>query len=483
MRADCRGFLGAHALRAVRADRACGACRHNQAHGAKAVRATSVQQCGEETGAGNAPKPRRCKGKAVRKLLLPLVSLLSGAGLLVVGTGLLFAVIGLQTLAADFPVLVTGLINSAYFAGFVFGTYACPKVIRRVGHIRAFAAMASIASTLPILLALWLNPWFWGGLRFVNGICLVGLYIVVESWLNVVAVTEIRGKVFAAYMAVSGVAMALGQWLILVGNSYGFVPFAVVSILFSFALLPITLTPVVQPEPVPAPKLGLVALFATSPIGVTGAVVSGLLSGAFYSLGHVFGQRVGMTEVGIATFMAATILGGAAFQWPVGHLSDRFDRRWVLFGVCAAGALVAFIGFSAALASESGLILLGLVYGGLTFTIYGLSVAHVNDLVERERVLEVTGGLLLLHGLGATLGPTLAGGLMDALGPGSLLLYFAAVLVTMGLVAWRYIRLRPLNRGEPGHKDSYVAMGAGPQAVLQLDPRTPDEPLIETATS
>lgn len=407
-------------------------------------------------------------------LLMPLSSLLSGVGLLVVGTGLLFSAIGAQAGLADFPVLVTGLINSAYFAGFVFGTYACPEIIRRVGHIRAFAAMASIASTLPILHALWLNPWFWGSLRFVTGMCLVGLYIVVESWLNVVAHSAQRGKVFAAYMAVSGIAMALGQWLILVGDRFGFVPFAMVSILFSFALLPITLTPVDEPEPTAAPKLSLLALFATSPIGVIGSVASGLLSGAFYSLGHVFGQRVGLSDAGMATFMAATILGGAAFQWPVGHLSDRHDRRWVLFGVCLTGAAVALTGFFLALGSEASLIGLGVIYGGLTFTIYGLSVAHVNDLIDRERVLEVTGGLLLLHGVGATLGPTLAGGLMDWAGPGSLLLYFTGVLVLLALGVWHFIRSKPLNRGEPGHKADYVVMGSGSQAVLALDPRSPD---------
>ncbi len=395
-------------------------------------------------------------------------------GLLVVGTGLMFSAIGAQTSSANFPVLVTGLIMSAYFAGFVFGTYACPEVIRRFGHIRAFAAMASIASTVPILHALWLDPWFWGALRFVNGVCLVGLYIVVESWLNVVAPSDQRGKVFAAYMAVSCVAMALGQWLILVGDRSGFVPFALVSILFSFALLPITLTPVSEPEPTSAPTLGLVELFSISPIGVIGAVASGLLSGAFYSLGNVFGERVGFSAAGIATFMAATILGGAIFQWPVGHLSDRNDRRWVLFWVCVSGAAVALGGFYFALQSEASLIALGMVYGGLTFTIYGLSVAHVNDLIDRSRVLQVTGGLLLLHGVGATVGPTVAGGLMDLLGPGSLLLYFAGVLVGLALCVWRYIRLRPLNRGERGHKADYVVMGSGSQAVLQLDPRSPD---------
>ncbi len=405
------------------------------------------------------------------KLLLPLASLLSGVGMLVVGTGLLFAAIGAQAGSARFSALVTGLIMSGYFAGFVFGTYACPVIIRRVGHIRAFAAMASIASTLPILHALWLNPWAWGVLRFVTGMCLVGLYIVVESWLNVVAKSHQRGKVFAAYMAVSGVSMALGQWLILVGDRFGFVPFALVSILFSFALLPITLTPVNEPEPTEAPKLGLFELFAISPIGVIGAVASGLLSGAFYSLGHVFGQGVGFSERGIATFMAATILGGAVFQWPVGHLSDRNDRRWVLFWVCTCCAALAGTGYYLAREYEDSLIFLGVLYGGLAFTVYGLSVAHVNDLIERSRVLEVTGGLLLLHGVGATLGPTLGGALMDQMGPESLMLYFAAVLVLLALGVWRFTSSRPLLVGAPGHKADYVVMGSGSQAVLQMDPR------------
>lgn len=415
--------------------------------------------------------PRSTLGFQLGKLLLPLASLLSGVSMLVVGTGLLFAAIGAQSGAARFSALVTGLIMSGYFAGFIFGTYACPIIIRRVGHIRAFAAMASIASTLPILHALWLNAWFWGSLRFVTGVCLVGLYIVVESWLNVVAKSHQRGKVFAAYMAVSGVSMALGQWLILVGNRFGFVPFAMVSILFSFALLPITLTPVDEPQPTEAPKLGLIELFAISPIGVIGAAGSGLLSGAFYSLGHTFGQGVGFSEAGIATFMAATILGGAVFQWPVGHLSDRHDRRWVLFWVCVCCAAVAGTGFYLAREYENSLIFLGIVYGGLAFTVYGLSVAHVNDLIDPSRVLEVTGGLLLLHGVGATVGPTLGGGLMDLLGAESLMLYFASVLLLLALAVWRYARTRPLNVGVPGHKADYVLMGSGSQAVLLMDPR------------
>lgn len=413
------------------------------------------------------------------KLFIPLASLLSGLAMLVLGTGLLFAAIGAQAGSARFSNLVTGLIMSAYFAGFVYGTYACPAIIRRVGHIRAFAAMASIASALPIFHALWANPFAWGLLRFITGVCLVGLYIVVESWLNVVATTQQRGKVFAVYMAVSGLSMAAGQWLILVGDRYGFVPFAMVSILFSFALIPITLTPVAEPEAMQAPKFVLRELFYISPIGVLGTLASGLLSGAFYSLGHAFSAGVGLSETGIASFMAATILGGAVFQWPVGHLSDKYDRRWVLGGVCCCCAVVALLGFYVARDYENWLIFLGVAYGGLAFTIYGLSVAHVNDLIEPHKVLEVTSGLLLLHGIGATLGPIAAGALMHDAQPENLMLYFAGVLLLLAISVWHFTSRQRHTNTPLAHKSDYVVMGAGSQAALKMDPRNaPADPAV-----
>ena len=411
---------------------------------------------------------------AVNKLLIPLASLLSGMSMLVIGTGLLFAAIGVQASSARFSGLITGLVMSAYFAGFVYGTYACPAIIRRVGHIRAFAAMASIASAIPMFHALWTNPFAWGLLRFITGVCLVGLYIVVESWLNVVATSTQRGKVFAVYMAVSGISLAAGQWLILVGDRFGFVPFALVSILFSFALIPITLTPVAEPQTMEAPRLVLKELIYISPIGVIGTLASGLLNGALYSLGHVFGQGVGFSERGIATFMAATILGGAAFQWPIGHYSDRHDRRWVLCWLCVASAAVAGLGFYLAREYEASLIVLGIVYGGLSFALYGLSVAHVNDLIDPSRVLEVTSGLLLLYGIGSTVGPTLAGGVMDLLGPEALMLYFSIVLGLVAISIWLFASKRFIHAAQSSHKTDYVVMGNGSQAVLQMNPRLVD---------
>ncbi len=412
----------------------------------------------------------------MRHLLLPLSSLLSGVGLLVVGVGLLFSVVGLRAGLAEFSGLTLGLVMSAYYVGFVLGTYACPAIIRRVGHIRAFAAMASIASTMPIFHALWTDPWFWGLLRLVTGVCLVGLYMAMESWLNTIAPAKERGKVFAAYMTVNFVALALGQWLILVGDRLGFVPFAMVSVMFSLALIPITLTAVDEPDPVPAPRLSLRNLYDASPLGVASVFASGVLSGAFFGMGAAFAQGVGLDDSGVASFMAATILGGALFQWPVGHYSDTHDRRVVLAWVSTVAAGLAVAAYFASGLWPSSLVLLGLGYGGMIFAIYGLAVAHVNDVIDSTRLLEFTGGLLLVHGAGSALGPTLAGVMMDGLGAASLMLFFAAVLVALVLYTLKRIRVAAPIPTED--KADFVLMGSGSQAVLQMDPRalTPNEP-------
>lgn len=421
------------------------------------------------------------RGSELGRLLWPLSSLLSGVGLLIVGVGLLFSVVGLRAGLANFSGLTLGLVMSAYFAGFVLGTYVGPMIIRRVGHIRTFAAMASVASTMPILHALWIDPWFWGLLRLVTGVCLVGLYIVVESWLNALAPNEHRGKVFAAYMSVNFVALALGQWLILVGDRLGFVPFAMVSVLFSFALLPITLTPVNQPAPVEAPSFSLRTLYLASPLGVAVAFASGLLNGTFYSMGALYAVGVGLSDAGVAAFMAATILGGAIFQWPVGHYSDSHDRRSVLLWVCLGAAALAAVAFVLPALNVGWLVGVGLLYGGLVFTVYGLGVAHVNDVIDSSRLLEFTSGLLLVHGVGAAVGPVLAGGVMDQFGASSLMVFFAAVLVLLALYTIKRMGAAPPV--PEAAKADYVVMGSGSQAVLQMDPRDTSEVSAPAASS
>jgi MFS family permease len=406
---------------------------------------------------------------SVRALLLQILSLFVGIGLLVVGVGVLFTELGLRAELLGFPVAITGVVMSAYFLGFVLGTYLCPAVIRRAGHIRAFSAMASVASVAPLLHALVASAWAWGLLRLLTGLCLVGLYMVIESWLNVIAPNRQRGRVFAAYMAVTLVSMALGQYLILAGGVLGFAPLALVSILLSLALVPVALTRVPEPPPVPVPRPDLRRLYAVAPVGFAGALAAGLVSGAFFGMGAVFAQRVGMGKDGVAAFMSATIAGGALLQWPIGHFSDRRDRRAVLAAVCGAGVLVAGLALAAARSSDAALIGVASVYGGLMFSVYGISVAHVNDLLEPGEMLEASGGLLLVYGTGATIGPAAAGLLMGHFGPGSLLVYFA--LVQLATAAFAFHRWRKIPRQAVGAPSAYVPMAGSSQAVLQLDPR------------
>lgn len=398
---------------------------------------------------------------------LPLASLFAGTGVMLVGIGLFFTALGMRAGLAEFSTAATGLVMSAYFAGFVVGTYVCPALIRRVGHIRAFAAMASIASTTAIVHAMIVEPWVWGLLRLATGVCVVGLYIVIESWLNTVAPNQYRGRIFSAYVALTLVAMGLGQFLVLAGDVLGFVPLGLVSILLSLALVPVALTRTREPRAVQAPSLGLRHLYAVSGIATVGSFASGMLNGAFFGLGAVFAQRMGLSEPGIAAFVAATIFGGALLQWPLGIWSDRHDRRRVLLAACAGATVLALAARLVAGLSSALLVVVAFFYGGLVFSLYGLSAALVNDRLQPGQVLEATSGLLLLHGLGAAIGPTLAGAVMNVLAPGSLLVYFALVLgslLAFGL--WRGPELET-----PAEKSPFVPMASSSHAVLALDPR------------
>ena len=408
---------------------------------------------------------------AVGPLLWRLSTLLLGAGFLIVGVGLLFSVLGLRAGVANFSSTTVGFVTAAYYAGFVVGTFVCPMLIRKVGHIRAFAAMASLASTMPILHAMWIDPWFWSLLRLITGMCMVGLYITIESWLNTLAPNALRGRVFAVYMLINFVALALGQWLILVGDRLGFVPFALVTVMFSLAVLPITMTRVDEPAPVHTPRLKLRDLYDASPMGMAAALTSGLITGAFYGMSAVFGNAVGFTDAGVASFMAVSILGGAVLQLPVGYYSDRSDRRVVLLWVCILGSGVTALCFILAQVSPNALIPLGLLFGGLIFSIYGLCVAHVNDVIDSSRLVEFSGGLLLIHGAGAAVGPVLAGTMMDLAGPASLMLFYAIVLGAMALYAFKRMQASPPVPAE--QKVDFVPMVGSSQTVLQLDPRGP----------
>ena len=412
----------------------------------------------------------RCEGNSLVSIILSIFSLLSGIGLLLTGLGLLGTVLGVRAAQEGFPDALTGLVMSAYFAGFILGTYLCPGIVRRVGHIRAYAAFAATASVCAFAHALLVEPLTWSLLRLVTGVCLVGLYLVIESWLNSETPNAQRGRVFAVYMTVTLLAMALGQYLLLVDPAGGFATFGVASTLFSLGLVPVALTRHPEPRPVGVVQLHLRHLYDLSPSGVVGALVAGLATSAFWGMGAVFAQRIGLSGTGIATFMSVTIVGGVLLQWPIGWLSDRVDRRLVLLGVAMFSSGAAAATAAATLWSQTALYLWAFFLGGAMFSIYSLSVAYLNDRLDPHEALDASQGVLLVYGAGAVLGPLAGGLMMHPFGPRGLFIYMAGVLGIFVLFALTRL---PVSSPVPEpERSTYMPMNRTSPVAAQLDPRT-----------
>ena len=395
--------------------------------------------------------------------------LLLGIGLLLVGIGLQGTLLVLRANLEAFSVPMTGFMMSAYFLGFIIGTFLCPRLIHGVGHIRAFAAFAAVTAAAAIAHGMLIDPWLWTALRVITGTCMVGLYMVIESWLNAMAPNEQRGRFFAVYIIITLLAMALGQYLILADDIAGYRLFSLTALLVALAVVPVALTRIIQPTPVTVPSIGLKHLYSKSPLGVSGALISGINNGAFWGLGALFAQRIGMSETGIALFMSLTIIGGALLQWPIGHLSDRYDRRHVLVLVSFVTAAIAGLAFLTVEISHALLIAISVGYGGFAFSLYGLSVAHVNDHLEADYMLEASRNLLLIYGAGAAIGPIVASYFMQQLGPGSFLLFLAITLLLLGALGLYRLRVGPVIPAE--EQMEFAPMAGTSPVALELDPR------------
>ncbi|MEN1957681.1 MFS transporter [Luteimonas changyuni] len=379
----------------------------------------------------------------------PLAALLAGAALLLMGAGLLSTLLAVRGRIEGYDDQVLGLVMSAYFAGFFLGTYAAPGLIQRIGHIRAFAFYSALCAATVLLHPVLVSPWAWGLLRLLTGVALVGLYTVIESWLNVQAPPGQRSQVFAIYMAVNLFALAAGQWFIGVAPAEGFMLFSLVAILICLGALPVTASRMVQPELPPMPRLALKALFRAAPAATFGALLAGMTLGGFWGLAAVYATRIGLDVTGVALLMSVTIIGGAALQWPIGRFSDGGDRRTTLVVVCvlAAGtALAMMLPFG-----QSGLPLYALCFcfGGLAFAIYPICMAHLLDHLPPESTLAAGSSLLLLNGVGSAIGPAVAGVAMTRFGPEALPAFYAATLALVALVAGGRRLLRHRDNDHP----------------------------------
>lgn len=400
--------------------------------------------------------------------ILSVLTLLFGIGLMLTGNGLIGTLLGVRGNIEGFSSAVIGLIMAGYFTGFVTGTFIVPRLIRIAGYVRTFAALASICSVTVLLHGLYPDPLIWFLARAAAGVCIVGIYIVIESWLNEQTTNEQRGHIFSAYMTTTLVGLGTGQLLLQTGDVTTLQLFALGSVLMSVGLVPVAFTRVKEPPLVEAHRLGLRKLYHASPLGVVGALFAGVGTGAFWGLAPVMAAGIGLNPSGISGFMALSILGGALVMWPIGFLSDRLDRRKVLAWVCLFTG-VAALGALWLISWDARLILVaGFLYGSTGFSMYSLSAAHTNDHIGVEHMLEATSSLQLLYGVGAIAGPLVAGFLMQWIGPTILLAFMGtSALVPAVFARWRMWIRSSVPLDEQG---DWVPQFATSPAALEMYP-------------
>jgi MFS family permease len=401
-----------------------------------------------------------------------IFSLLSGTAFLLAASGLHGLVLPLRGQAEGFSTASLGLLGTAWAGGFVAGCYFIPRLVRKVGHIRSFSALAASAAMIALMTGIWINETAWIVLRAGTGFAMAGAFMVIESWLNEKATNENRGRVFGLYMMVTYASIMGGQMLVAVFDVATADLFLIVGIFFCASVIPTAVSSAASPQPLADVKLDVPGLYKNSPVAAVGCLLVGVANGAWGTLGAVYGARAGLASGNVALMMSLVVLFGALAQVPVGRASDRTDRRYVLaaasFGAALCG-LVMFLFMPRELAPI--LIITGL-YGGLAYTLYSIAVAHANDHAKPEDFVKVSGGLLFLYGFGTMIGPLLGAALMGEMRPEGLFLATAAPHLALGAYSLLRVRLRapvPIEDREAFLTLPSDRIGT-PQSTL-LDPR------------
>jgi len=397
------------------------------------------------------------------KTLGTVVSLLLSYGLLLLANGLFSTLLGVRTQVEGFSATLVGFIVAAYFSGLLLGGLFAARVVTRVGHIRSFAAFASLMSVSALLIPIFVTPLAWMLLRMLGGFCMAGMIMVTESWLNETASNKTRGQILSFYMIVNYFAAGCGQFLLNVGDPSQYQLFSLASVLFSLALLPVLLTRARAPVPVKSRRMHVWTLYRIAPLGVFGVFCCGLVNSSIHGLSPVYATKMGFDEVQLSTFMAAMIMSGLFLQWPIGHLSDRIGRGPLLVYIPVLVALAA----SWMLFTDEYLLILGgaMIFGAFVFTLYSLSAATANDMVSGEQRVQVAGALLITYGAGAVTGPIVAGQFMAFLGAQGLFFYFGLVSLLLSTFA---LMMRRRRAGSPDKRKPFVAVPSSQATSNQL---------------
>ncbi|MGF1527637.1 MAG: MFS transporter [Candidatus Competibacterales bacterium] len=394
-------------------------------------------------------------------------ALLVGICLLMLGNGLQGTLLGIRADIEGFGSVLTGLVMAAFFAGFLVGAVWTPQAVGQVGHIRVFAALAALASAAILVHGVLVDPWIWGGLRFVTGVCFAGIFVVAESWLNVRVDNAGRGHMLAVYMLTTFGGMGGGQLLLNTASPRETDLFILVSVLISVAVLPILLTAVPAPVPGPVRSVSLGRLWGASPLGVAGTFAAGIVNGAAFGMGAVYAQRMGFSLLEVSLFMMALIAGAALCQWPIGRLSDVFDRRVVITGITLSAAGLALglglLSTAGARLDFGAFVAIVVAFGGISLSLHSLSLAYTNDYLEPTEMVGASSGLVLILGMGSLVGPLAAGLALSVLGPWG----FFALLGLVHLAVGGFALWRMTQRASPPSEDQgpYIALPANASAV------------------
>lgn len=365
-------------------------------------------------------------------------TLLFGIGLLMVANGLQGSLLGIRAEAEGFAPASIGLIMSGFFVGLLLGSLWTPSAVRVVGHVRVFAAMSAIASVSILLHALFVDEISWWIIRCVTGFCYAGILVVAESWLNDRAPEETRGQVLALYMAVSFGGVAASQMLLTLASSEEATLYMLVSILISLAVVPLLLRSTPLPDIESGAPVSLKTVVRASPLGVFGMLIAGLANGTVFGMGAVYARSAGFSVPDTALFMALLTIGAAALQWPIGKLSDRFDRRVVMAVVAALAVAASLMATGISSIDSIYSFMLITLTGGLTLSIHSLSLAYTNSYLKPEQMVGASSSLVLILGAGSAVGPIVTGAALSMFGPPGFFLWLASCHASFVLFAiWR----------------------------------------------
>ena len=360
-------------------------------------------------------------------------ALFFGFALISLGHGLQGTLIGVRSVIEEFTFISAGLIIAGYYIGYLSGALTIPIFLQRVGHIRVFAALASLASIAILLHSVFLHPYSWFFIRIITGISLSGIYVIMESWLNNKATNETRGKLLSIYMIVTFVFVGLGQFLLNLSDPAKVDLFILVSILLSFSLLPILLSNTEQPTISDTKYFTLKEFYILSPLGFVSALMIGLAHSALFGFGAVYVSSKGFTLFEISVFMVSISSFGALAQWPIGYISDKIDRRIILIAITfIAAGLSIFIVISSYLSFILFIILSG-IFSAMSLPMFSVAVAHVNDFLESNEIISASSTFNILIGIGSILGPILVSSSMTLVGPNGFFIYLFLVHGTLGL--------------------------------------------------